>query len=175
VKRRIIGLSGRARSGKSTVAAMLVQQGFRELAFAQPLKEMAKLLFSWDEAHVNGDLKEELDPFWGFSPRWALQKLGTEGVRNVIGQDTWVKATQRKIQRAAEDIVVSDCRFPNEAELIRVLGGEVWRIERPDLESAPRKLHESETSLDKWPHFSRTIQNDGPMKDLGKKVYELIK
>lgn len=163
-KREIIGLGFRARSGKDTVADYLVRTvGAKKIAFAEPLKDAAKVIFGWTDAHVYGDLKEVVDPFWGFTPRWALQKLGTEGVRNVIGADTWEKAGRRRIETCPQHVIVTDVRFHNEAQLIHDLGGELWRIDRPGL---PPGQHASELAMESWTKWDRILVNNKGIEDL---------
>ena len=131
--------------GKDTVGDHLVEKyGFCKLSFAEPLKEAATMIFGFSHAQLNSQAgKAAIDPFWGFSPRVALQKLGTEAVRNVFGRDTWVRAAERRLQQRQREherrsvgneseprIVFTDVRFHEEAKMIQRLGGQVWRIDR---------------------------------------------
>lgn len=137
---RLIAFTGPAGSGKSTAADALVEVGWTRVKFADPLKDMVRAFYRacgidhppYIEARIEGDLKEEPDPFLrGQTPRWAMQTLGTEWGRNLIAEDIWTEAF---IQRAGSlmsrdvDVVVDDCRFENEAEAIARLGGRVVRI-----------------------------------------------
>ncbi len=159
----LVGLGYRMRSGKDTAADVLVRDfNFHRMAFADPLKEAAKIIFGWGDEHVHGQLKEVVDPFWGFSPRSALQRLGTERVRDVFGPDTWAKATERRIQEMLpRPVVLTDVRFPQEAALVKILGGELWCIDRPGL---PGASHASETAMADFQGWDRVIVND---KSLG--------
>jgi len=134
---KLIGLYGLARSGKNTVAGFLEERGYSEASFAHTLKEAARTIFGFTKEQVYGDKKDEVDVFWGFSPRWALQVLGTDCIRNHIGNDVWIKALFKKINlifaRSPESkFVVSDVRFKNEAEAIREAGGVLWKVVRSD-------------------------------------------
>lgn len=124
----LIGMVGYARSGKDTAAAILVQQlGYQRLAFADPLKELARY------AGWNG-VKDDRG-------RHLLQQLGA-GVRNVIGSDTWVEVVRQQILADAAPNVVTDVRYDNEMEMLRELGGQIWLIERPGV--GPVNAHVSE-------------------------------
>lgn len=162
--RRVIGLGFRARAGKDTVASVIARvHNASIIAFADPLKGAAKVIFGWTDKHVYGDLKEIVDPFWGFTPRWALQKLGTEAVREVIGQDVWERAARRRIEASVDHVIVTDVRFPNEAKMIKDLGGELWHIDRSCL---PQATHVSETAMERWTQWDRVLRNNGTLADL---------
>lgn len=123
---KIIGIHGPKGSGKSTAAQHLVHEhGWERIAFADPVKELAynvapkpvrRLvdLAGWDRLKQYG-------PF-----RRYLQRVGTDGVRDVIGEGVWVNVAHNRIQKllaTGHNIVVDDVRFPNEADTIHHLGG----------------------------------------------------
>jgi hypothetical protein len=169
--KKLIGIAGRKRAGKDLVGQYLGYEfGFSRLAFADPLKEAAKIIFGWNEDHVNGDLKEVVDEFWGFSPRWALQRMGTEAMRKNVDDDIWIKATMRKV---ISSHVITDVRFPNEAKAIKEAGGVLWRIDRPSLGPA-EDMHVSETALNDWDSWDAVIVNDGTTVELGEKVKTIM-
>lgn len=134
----IIALTGKAGSGKSTVAAWMAKTyGFRRVRFADPLKDMLRSLY-WDAGvddetirrKIEGDLKEQpCAMLRGKTPRQAMQWLGTEWGREMIGADFW---TELWALRAFphEKVVVEDCRFDNEAEAVRRAGGIIVEITR---------------------------------------------
>lgn len=177
-KVKIIGIAGKARSGKDTVAERLVQgHGFVRMAFADPLKEAARCIFGLSDAQLYGDLKETNDAFWGKTPRRIMQLLGTDAVRKNIDDDVWIKATQRRIEtemaeRDTIGIVIPDVRFPNEADAIRAWGGDVWHVSRPGI--AAVEEHVSETALKNYGWFSQWITNDETVLDLHSKVDVII-
>ncbi len=166
----VIGLSGPKRCGKDTVANYLVEHhGFYKMAFADPLRSAASAIFGWSiEQMTSDDRKEVVDEYWGVSPRRGLQLLGTDAVRNNIGQETWVRAARLRIDAWASAmagsggharIVLSDARFPNESDVVLDgYSGAVWRIDRPGYEAAPDS-HISERALDDYPRFSGFIHN----------------
>ena len=155
---RLIGICGAAGSGKSTVAKFLVDQyGFDRLRFADGLKRMSAALFEvvgfeQDEIHrmLEGDLKQVRFPeLMHASPRDIMQTLGTEWGRECIHPDIWVNITQaRVLDTLAENIpvVVDDVRHINEAEMIRSLGGEIWKIRGRGLEGVSNHSSEHQFS-----------------------------
>lgn len=171
----IIGLSGYCRSGKDTVAGMLVGlHGYEGRAFASPIREA---LLTLNPILESGHRINEIVQDYGWEVakaklevRRLLQVLGTEVGRNMFGQDFWVDQAIKGLFK--EDyIVFTDCRFPNEAEAIRNLGGEVWRIIRPGVDAI--NAHPSEHALADYA-FDRTIINDGSLDDLKVKVLEIV-
>jgi hypothetical protein len=134
----IIGLLGPAGAGKSTVAGHLEKRyGAKRYSLAWPLKEIAArtLQFTYEQLFGTQEQKEAVDPRYGFSARWFLQRLGTEGCRAVLGEDVWTRACLDKIYREKPTIaVVEDVRFVNEAAAIQhpTCAGYVWRLNPPD-------------------------------------------
>ena len=116
----IIGISGKAGSGKDTVADYLVQSyGFTKVSFASTLKNM--LSAAGFPEPSNRDDKEKLIDGFDFSWRHAAQTLGTEWGRVCLDDDIWVKLTMRNLE-PHRNYVFSDVRFPNEADAIRNIG-----------------------------------------------------
>lgn len=132
---RVIALLGVAGAGKSEIASYLCERyGARRYSFAYLLKEIAKRTLDLTEEQVRGTQaeKEAIDPRYNFTPRWFLQRLGTEGVRNVLGADFWIRATLARIATDAPELaVIDDCRFGNEARAVRACNGHVWRVLPP--------------------------------------------
>jgi hypothetical protein len=127
----LTGVCGLARAGKDTFARGLVRQGYTRLAFADALKEATAHIAnepSW--LYFDDDQKEAFTPALGMTRRRALQLLGTS-VRETLGPDTWVRRALNKwVADGKRPTVISDVRYPNEAEAIRALGGTVVRIVR---------------------------------------------
>lgn len=155
----IIALSGRAGCGKSTAATYLAERhGFARVRFAGQLKAMLRGYFDAIglepkaiEALIEGKRKEKPSAaLAGRSSRYAMQKLGTEFGREMMGEHFWTwaweEATVRAIERGALGVVAEDCRFENEAATVRSLGGSVLRIERPGL-TALAGGHASEAGI----------------------------
>ena len=169
----IIGFNGPARAGKDTAARTLIYRyGFRRLAFADALKQAAKIIFGLTDAQVYGDdLKEVADPFWGASPRDIMQRLGTECLRQGYADDVWIKALFRQVE-PHENYVITDVRFPNEADEVKRWGGRVIRIERPGA-LGETMVHASETAMRGY-DFDGVIVNDGTPEELARKVTSLV-
>jgi hypothetical protein len=176
----LIGLAGPIGTGKTTAAMHLIEaRGFARIRFADPLKQMlANLLDTMGVPAetagrmVDGDLKETPTPLLeGGSPRRAMQTLGAEWGRDLIGRDLWINAWRRAVSAAIAEagqearparIVADDCRYPNEITAIRALGGRVIWIDRPGRLGAG---HSSETSIGPA-DCDITIVNDGAIIDL---------
>lgn len=137
MKRRpnLIGIAGPARSGKDIFASFLVAQheGCYTYSFANPMRRMLKagLGINLDEEYWQA-YKEEVIPAIGKSPRQLLQTLGTEWGRNMVYQDLWLLIAKQEFLNRGPGMIVTDVRFPNEAQWIRNVGGQVIHIVRPD-------------------------------------------
>ena len=111
------------------------------LPFAAPLKKIAMDVGFTLQQVFDPKLKNEVDEFWGITPRQFLQMCGTEMFRKVWRDDVWVKVAEKQINRIAGSlktdyciIFVTDVRFPNEAQMIKDQGGYVIRINRPGVQ-----------------------------------------
>jgi hypothetical protein len=134
----IIGLSGFINSGKDTVAKYLVRNhGFTKLSFASTLKDMVSVVFGWPRNLLEGDTEESRvfretpDYFWSsklghsVTPRWVLQYMGTEVMRNYFCQSIWCDALENKIRSFSGDVVITDVRFLNEIAMLQDKGAEL--------------------------------------------------
>jgi len=172
----IIGLSGYAQSGKDSTAELLcLNYDYRRIAFADPMREALFRLnpkldsithlahrvedYGWDVAKREPEVRR------------LLQVLGTEVGRKMFGQDFWVNIALSGLN-AEDRVVVSDVRFPNEADAIKKLGGTVWRINRHNHSAV--NGHASEHAMDNY-MFSHVIYNDGTLDDLSDEVFMLAK
>lgn len=134
----IIGLSGKAGSGKDTFAELMMEAGlksygFRIMKFADILKQVCATILGVDrERFEDQDFKASKIPgvLWGdMTYRDFLIKLGTDALRNHFDEDIWVKALLSNIDYEKQDkIIVTDVRFKNEADAIRSLGGKILRL-----------------------------------------------
>lgn len=167
----LIGLHGYAGAGKDTVAKLLGDYGYERIAFADKLREaliglnpvvvveggrgirLAPLV----RAHGWDKLKRSVPEVRGL-----LQRLGTEAGRNIHGEDVWVRLALCSVL-PADNRVITDVRFPNEAAAIRTRGGVMVNVLRPGC--GPVNDHASETPLP----CDYTIHNDGkhiePLRD----------
>lgn len=173
----LIGVGGYARSGKDTTAAGLVERhGYRRLAFADKLKQVAydldpiididgsRLALTvdtqgWEAAKARPEVRR------------LLQALGESG-RKRIGPDVWVDAVMAEVDASPTvPTVISDVRYPNELAAIRRRGGMYVRVTRPGV--GPANGHESETAIaDIAPDAA--ITNDGSIEDLQDAITNLI-
>lgn len=174
----IIGLYSPApQSGKTAVANLLAQEGFRLLSFATPLKRMAcefltALGYREDEAaRLVWVDKSFVVPEVGCSVRKILQTLGTEWGRERLGGDVWVRCWEAQASRY-DRVITDGVRFLNEAQAVKAKGGQMWKIVRPS--ATHDGSHVSEGGLDDWDGFDAVIQNDGSLSDLHAKVLALL-
>jgi len=160
----IIGIVGFIGSGKGTAADILVSKhGFTKLSFADAVKDATAAIFGWQRSLLEGDteesreFREQNDEWWAtkfgcksFTPRLALQMMGTEAGRNVFHKDLWIYALERKMAMYP-NVVIADVRFPNEIDFIKSKGGFVVRVCRgtdPEwYEDAVRANREKNTDL----------------------------
>jgi len=180
----LIAICGFQGSGKDTLANILIEKGYTKVSFAGLLKDIVSIIFSWDRDLLEGNTeksrkwREEVDEWWSnrlnisnLTPRYILQHIGTDIFRNHFHQDIWVAAIERKISNLS-GVVITDCRFPNEIELIKKLNGSLIHIHRGEIPSwfgnekaFPKNIHISELLWTKY-KFDKTISNDGDIKQL---------
>lgn len=168
----LIGLTGPKGSGKDTAAAALASRGYEVFKFAAPLKEMLSSLLRYQGADdktiyrmIEGDLKEEPSPLLqDKTPRHAMQTLGTEWGRTLIGQRLWTDALSNAIADK-KNVVVTDVRFFNEARTINELGGRIVRITRPSNSTNVYSLHLSELEMQSI-RVDASLYNGGSVEDL---------
>ncbi len=201
----IIGVCGFIGSGKDTIADYLVNfHEFRRESFANTLKDAVSAVFGWDRTLLEGRTKEarewreQVDPWWAerldmpeLTPRLMLQLWGTEVCRKGFHDDIWIASLENKLRTSKDNIVVSDCRFPNEIASIRKSGGKIVWVQRGELPAwynlavdankghnlAIQELkrigvHASETS---WvgTEFDNIIDNNGSIDDLYSQIKNL--
>ena len=202
----IIGICGFIGSGKDTVADFLVNfHEFRRESFASTLKDSVAAVFGWDRTLLEGrtaearEWREQVDPWWAarlnmptLTPRWVLQYWGTEVCRRGFHDDIWIASLENKLRNSKDNIVISDCRFPNEIEAIKKANGVIVWVQRgalpewyDDAVSANqgnniginamkmRKIHASEWA---WlgREFDHVIDNNGTIDDLFKQAQSLV-
>ena len=140
----IIGICGLIGSGKDTIADYLQNiHQFRRESFAHALKDAVAQIFGWDRELLEGRTKEsrhwreQVDTWWAkrlnmphLTPRHVLQVWGTEVARRSFHDDLWIAALENKLRKTTDDVVISDCRFPNEIKSIKNAGGIVIRVVR---------------------------------------------
>jgi hypothetical protein len=208
----IIGVCGLIGAGKDTIADYLTNfHGFRRESFANSLKDAVSAVFGWDRTMLEGrttqarEWREQVDPWWAerlgiphLTPRWILQNWGTEVCRKSFHDDIWIASLENRLRSSTDDVVISDCRFPNEIKAIKAAAGRVVRVVRgaePERYDAAvsynrgpngnstwslsgRKLeqsgvHASETA---WigTQFDMVLDNNGTLDDLYQQVKKLV-
>jgi hypothetical protein len=187
---KILGLTGKARAGKDTVADILedlVEGSVRREAFADRLKLIAALALGVtvrpDEVGTSG-IRRWADQFKSAesvvvldarntvvsktSGREFLQRLGTEGIREVLGETTLLDAVD--LDQDVDLLVLTDVRTIAEAERIREAGGEVWRVTRP---GAGAGDHKTERPIPDA-LVDAEVDNSGTIAELWQNVRDLL-
>jgi len=204
---KIIGLVGFKGSGKDTASQPLLELEYQKTSFAGVLKDCCAAIFGWDRDMLEGLTnesrlkREETDLWWaeklkrpGFSPRRAFTSFGTDVVRTHFDTNIWVMAVERQILNTGGDWVITDCRFPNEIQMIKDLGGTVIRVKRgpepvwyndavtvnrgsqePGYDGAAERLEDTGVHISEWAwvgndHIDVTIENDLTTKELHERV-----
>jgi hypothetical protein len=175
----IIGIAGKAGHGKDTVANFIVEMvpDAKRRAFADPLKKMALAI----DPLIEGN--KRLSDFVANPDGWQsakkhpevrrfLQRLGTEGVRGTLGEETWVNHLLDEYYAdwdlSGEPVyVIPDVRFPNELSVC----DEVITVIRPDAaDLGENSGHASEQLID----GNYKILNDSDLEHLWTRVHELM-
>jgi hypothetical protein len=202
----IIGICGFIGSGKDTVADYLVNfHEFRRESFAATLKDAVAAVFGWDRVLLEGRTKEarewreSVDSWWAerldmptLTPRWVLQYWGTEVCRRAFHDDIWIASLENKIRNSKDNVVISDCRFPNEIQSIKNAGGQIVWVQRGELpdwydtaisanagnnwaiqDLKMRKIHASETA---WvgTQFDTILDNNNTIDALYQEAARLL-
>jgi hypothetical protein len=155
----LIGIAGVAGSGKDEVAKRISSkfEMTDRIAFADPLK---------DEVCKAMGIKREYLEQHKKHFRLILQGWGTDYRRKMFGEDYWTRKWLQRIKESPAMVVVTpDVRFFNEAQLIRALGGYVFKVVRPN-NPASTPTHQSESDLDDYLNFDRTIMNTASIERL---------
>ena len=172
---RIIGIAGKAESGKTTFANILKEelelQHKRVLLinYGDFVKFICTKYYNW-----NGEKDEK--------GRALLQHIGTEQGRLAVNENIWVDMVINTVMVASRDYdiaIIGDCRFPNEFERWNEHGIDIYKIkiERNNYVNhltEQQKHHQSETALDNYKKCV-IVTNDGTLKDLRQIAKQIIK
>lgn len=173
-RRFVIGITGKARAGKDTVAGILLEMfpGATKYAFADPLKEGLKSALGLTDEEVHGDLKDTMNKLYGKTNREILQTFGTDWGREMVHQDIWLLAATRKMPKGL--VILSDVRFENEAKFVRENGQmiHVLRNGLPEIKGVTG--HASEQGIEPTKQ-DRLIFNDFGMSQLKETVHNMFK
>ena len=139
----IVRLLGFIDLGKGPAGEILKDLGLTSVSFAKGVKDVAAEMFGWPRHLLEGDTeqsrqwREQPDKFWSeefgreFTPRLALQLMGTEVGREVFHSDFWIIKLKNYIQKNPnQDYVITDVRFQNEIEFVHQNKGILIEIQR---------------------------------------------
>lgn len=187
----LIVLSGKKGSGKDTIADMFVKKGWIKVAFAQFIKKALIELMGWDESVLNNQEKEKNDKYWDISPRFMMQYLGTEVLRNSLGDKLCknisyqgkeyqasfhIKRLHQLIVPLLEDnknVIIVDGRFQDEIDYVKWMGGLTIGIRgRENLNEYSN--HSSEKDINHFQNIDLVINNSGTLESLTNKVNHFI-
>lgn len=203
----IIGLVGFIGAGKNTVAKHLVSKhNYTQDSFANTLKDVCSTIFSWPRDLIEGDTQEgrvwrnREDQWWSkklkipnFTPRLALQLIGTDALRDHFNNDIWTLSLERRISYN-DRTVISDARFPNEIDFIRKQNGFIVFVdngERPEWYDHALKANNGDQDsieimntnfkhvhISEWAwigtQFDGIILNNGTLCDLRKNTENIL-
>ena len=193
----ILGICGFKSSGKDTIAEYLIQEyGFKRLSFASVLKDIISIMFGWPRDKLEGltkedrEWREEIDYWWAktlkmplLSPRYVMQYFATDLFRNHFHPDIWVKIVENQLNNY-KNIVISDCRFQNEINMIIGYSGKIIQVHRDmpkwfykyrqgeDVEEI-KKLHRSETEWIQC-YSNYDIENNDTIEELHRKIKHIL-
>lgn len=141
--KKIVAINGTIGSGKDEFAKEFTNNGYLRLSFAETLKDTVAVLFGWDRVLLEGltkesrEWREQPDEYWSsvmnmkITPRWVLQNFGTDILRKHFHDNIWVFCLENKMQKVQEDkIIITDCRFSNELQMIRNNNGTIIEVQR---------------------------------------------
>ena len=203
MKKKILVLTALKGSGKDTTGDYIVKnyQNWEKDSFAGTLKDAVSAIFSWDRKMLAGEtpedraIREAKDEYWSkcfgydVTPRNMLQRFGTEILRNNLHKDIWVNSLRLKVEKSEKNIIITDCRFKNEIDMLRNLGAKIVRIHRGEkpvwfdtvsklnksgctpekmLELVPelKNVHQSEWDWIGYDRPDAILDNNGTINDL---------
>lgn len=189
----IIGLCGAQGVGKDTIGDILVSEyGFTKITFASALKDVVSILFSWPRDLLEGITEESrlwretIDMYWsektgvsGFTPRKALQYVGTDLLRRQLYDNIWVNIVENKISMLLSlnpetNIVITDCRFINEFNMIKKFSGsQIFKIVKDINIQLTNTNHSSEVDWQNY-DFNRILYNNKTVSDLKLQIKSII-
>lgn len=187
---KIIGLGHYKRTGKDSLARATVVSGglmsppvlIRHVSFAKALKEACHELYSWDglqgplfyNTKTGEKLREIPLPTIGKSPREIWIDFG-QAIRNGVWKNTWLDCVIKQRYENVHGIVISDVRFPNEAEAIQSAGGLLVKVVRPKYKPG---LDYADQALINYTGWDHTVGQSGKMAELkewGRKLAEWVR
>jgi hypothetical protein len=176
IHNKLIGISGKIGAGKDTLAQAIMRYSTFEIhKFASKLKLIAQILTGVSDQYTQ-EGKNIYLPMWGMTVGEFQQCLGTEAIRNGLGKDAWILALFADYTPQSRWII-TDVRFPNEAQSILDHGGLLVRIAGTRITDSKRNLnHISETALDDWVDWHYCFDNSAnTMEDLERHAANIVR
>lgn len=188
----IIGIAGKAQAGKDTLTSIMIElfndlynEEFHQIAFADSLKHICQRYFGLTDEQLWGSDKEVMtsypkpgktasssNPSDYWTPREIMQEVGS--FFRSIDSDFWINSMIVG-SSIYKNVIVSDVRHLNEVQCIKDEGGQVIKINRPELALIHNMAHESETALDSFEDFDIIVENNGTLDDLKRAALDVVK
>jgi hypothetical protein len=172
----LIGISGKAGAGKDTFYQLLkcYLPYVENKKFADKLKQVCSIISGLDIQDMYTEHGKELYlEQYNMTVGQMQQQIGTEVFR-AWDTNVWVKALLSEYLKYNKNVywVITDVRFPNEAQAIRDAGGILIRINGQRTKTNRDPNHISETALDTWNDWDYVIDNsETDINDLAYKAY----
>ena len=196
----IFSISGQKRAGKDTIANYIKRHVISSrVSFADPVRDVCRAYFGWNDDWLLGKHKEDIDHYWGISPRQAMQYLGTEVGRiglaknypefkSETGDNIWIKNAQKTIRTKTQKeyvdkfgkiraFIIPDMRFLNEYSAIKKMMSEGFKVITIGVrrDGLPSDNHASEAEIKYCVEKCDFIlENNRKISDLEEKVDEII-
>lgn len=181
----LLGLSGKAGSGKSEVAKYLVNKYyFTEIKFAGPLKEDLSKMLEIPMSIIDPETLENrkirdtkiIEP-WGMTIREMLQKIGTDCFRKNFHEKFWIIRLDKLIKKRfyGKRLVISDVRFRNEIDYVIESGGHIFKVLRNAWPGMNPDEHQSEMDLDEYDYPCFILENYTTFERLYERIDILIR
>lgn len=152
MQKQIIALTGAKGVGKTSIAKEIESRAWQNrciLSFADPLRRMLAQLIPMSLMTDPTQKEQPLEFMGGKSPRQLLQSLGTGWGRDMVSATIWIDAMRRLISEQSSDvIIIDDCRFENEAQMVREMGGTVIGLEREGVNYTHEHVSENPIKAD---------------------------
>lgn len=142
MERIIVAINGTIGSGKDTFGEEFINAGYHHMSFATSLKDAISVIFGWDREMLEGNtpkarkIRETKDEYWSYklgrdvTPRWVLQHFGTDVVRKYFDDNIWVYSLENQMRNIDGNIIITDCRFPNELKMLRENEATIIEVQR---------------------------------------------